>query len=257
VTTPLCCPGCGVVLEPARLRAAGNVCRCGRHFPLDPDGWVALLADPGSWAEHWAELRPGDVLGWSRPRPYRATLEAHLAKGVNEAVRAGRCLLAGRPAWLAVFDFRFVGGTLGVVAGERLARAAERAAAERCPLVVVTASGGARMQEGPWALLQMAKVNAAVAALHDSAVPYVTVLSHPTYGGTAASLALVADLILAEPGASVGFTGPRVIEQATHQRLPANFQTSEFQLEHGQVDMIVPRPELRGAVAGLLGILWR
>jgi acetyl-CoA carboxylase carboxyl transferase beta subunit len=256
LSVPLCCPGCGVVLERGRLDAAGRVCDCGWHLPLHPEAWVDLLTDPGSWDEHWAGLRPRDVLGWSRPKSYRATLEAHLAAGVNEAVRAGSCRIGGHPVWLAVFDFRFVGGTLGAVAGERLARAAERAAGERRPLVVVTSSGGARMQEGSWALLQMAKVNAAVAALHDAAVPHLTVLSHPTFGGTAASLALVADVILAEPGASVGFTGPRVIEQATHQRLPDNFQTAEFQLAHGQVDMIVPRPRLRATIADLLGILW-
>ena len=222
---------------------------------MGADGWIALLSDPGSWHERWEDLRPVDILEWSRPRPYRQTLDAAAARGLNEAVRCGVCSLQGRQVALAVFDFGFIGGTLGMVGGERLARLAELAVADRLPMVVVTSSGGARMQEGLSALLQMAKINAAISELHAARLPYLTVLSHPTYGGTAASLAMQADVNIAEPGAAIGFSGPRVIELATHQRMPAAFQTAEFQLDHGQVDMIVPRPQLRETLTSLRDLL--
>src|SRR5262249_47349287 len=151
---------------------------------MHADAWIAFLADAGSWDEHWADLRPIDVAAWAQPKPYHAILEEAGRRGLNEAVRAGTCRLAGRPTWLAAFDFRFGGGPTGAVAGGRFARAAEQAIRQRAPLVVVTASGGARMQEGVWSLLQMAKVNAAVAALQQAGVPYLSVLSNPTFGGT-------------------------------------------------------------------------
>jgi acetyl-CoA carboxylase carboxyl transferase subunit beta len=244
-----------VVLDARRLQAAAYECGCGHHFAMHAEAWIAFLADAGTWEEHWTDLRPLDVDAWAQPRPYRAVLEDAACRGLNEAVRAGRCQLAGRPTWLAAFDFRFVGGTLGAVAGERFARAAEQAIRQRVPLIVVTASGGARMQEGVWSLLQMAKVNGAVVALQQAGVPYLSVLSNPTYGGTAASLALLGDVNIAEPGAAIGFTGPRIIRQATHQELPPDFQTAEFQMRHGQVDMIVPRHELRATLASLLALL--
>jgi acetyl-CoA carboxylase carboxyl transferase beta subunit len=255
VSLPSCCPGCGLVLDADRLAHDLWVCRCGWHFPQNVEAWCGLLADPGSWREHWTDLRSRDLLRWSNPKSYRTTLDDAEEAGLNEAVRVGSCTISHLPIWLAVFDFRFVGGTLGVVAGERLTRVTERATWERAPLLVVTASGGARMQEGAWALVQMAKVNGAVASLRDAGVPFLTVLTHPTYGGTAASVAFLADIVLAEPGAAIGFTGPRVIQQATQERLPAGFQTAEFQLRHGQVDMVVPRHELRETLAGLLRLL--
>ena len=256
VPLPLCCPACGVVLRVENLARQVYVCDCGRHFPIAADAWIALLADAGTWRERWADLRPRDLLGWSRPTPYRRLLEEAEARGLNEAVRTGTCTIGGRRTWLGIFDFRFVGGTLATVPGERLARTIESASRQRVPLVVVTSSGGARMQEGVRALVQMAKVNAALTALHDSATPYFSILSHPTYGGTAASLALIADVNIAEPGAAIGFTGPRLIRQATHVELPADFQTAEFMLHHGQVDMVVPRTELRARLV-LLHDLFR
>jgi acetyl-CoA carboxylase carboxyl transferase subunit beta len=156
--------------------------------------------------------------------------------------------------WLAAFDFRFVGGTLSIVAGERLARGMEQAASSGLPYVLVAASGGARMQEGVLALMQMAKVNAAVGRLDAAGVPYFSVLTDPTFGGTAASLALLGDINIAEPGAAIGFTGPRVIKQATYADLPPGFQSADFQLARGQIDMVVPRPELRRLLAHLLEI---
>jgi acetyl-CoA carboxylase carboxyl transferase subunit beta len=251
VKLPSCCPGCGIVLDASRLALEAYVCGCGRHFPMHAEAWIGLLADRSTWRERWALVSPPDVPEWSRPRPYRDQLEEAAGAGLNEAVRVGTGQIGRRPAWLAVFDFRFVGGSLGVVAGERLVRTFEHAVCDRVPVVLVTASGGARMQEGPLALMQMARVNGALSMLHDAGLPFFSVLSHPTYGGTAASLALLADVNIAEPGAAIGFTGPRVIEQATHERLPPDFQTAEFQLRRGQVDMIVARTELRATLAAL------
>jgi len=251
VALPNSCPRCSLRLKPIELAPEAYVCRCGHHFPLHADAWISLLPDASSWAEYWTDLWPDQVPEWLQPTPYRVTLEGAAAEGLNEAVRAGTCTIGNRPIWLAVFDFRFVGGTLGTVAGERLARTVEHAVHDRIPMVLVSASGGARMQEGIHALMQMAKVNGALGALSDAAIPYFSILTNPTYGGTAASLALIADINIAEPGAAVGFTGPRVIEQATHACLPADFQTAEFQLRHGQVDMIVRRSELRATLAQL------
>jgi len=245
IALPTNCPGCGVALDRESLRAELYVCDCGHHFPIHAEAWIALLADESTWQEQWADLKPMDFLHWKLPKPYSVTLEEASKEGLNEAVRTGSCCIGGFPVWLGVFDFRFVGGTLSVVAGERLVRGMERARHENLPYVLVTSSGGARMQEGVLALMQMAKVNIAVADLNQAAVPYFSILTHPTYGGTAASMALLGDVNLAEEGAAIGFTGPRVIKQATHMQLPEGFQSADFQLEHGQVDAVVPRSELR------------
>ncbi len=210
------------------------------------------MADRATWKERWGDVRSHDLLNWKVPKPYQATIDQLADEGLNEAVRTGTCTLGGRPIWLAAFDFRFVGGTLSIVAGERLARGMEQAAASGLPYLLVSASGGARMQEGVLALMQMAKVNAAVGRLHSAGVPFFSVLTDPTFGGTAASLALLADINIAEPGAAIGFTGPRVIKQATYADLPAGFQSAEFQLARGQVDMVVLRTELRRLLAHLL-----
>jgi acetyl-CoA carboxylase carboxyl transferase beta subunit len=252
IALPTNCPGCGVGLDATELAAACYVCECGHHFRLHAEAWIALLADAGSWQERWPDVRPHDLLDWRRPKPYEETIEQARSDGLNEAVRTGTAELAGRPVWLGVFDFRFVGGTLSIVAGERLARGLEQAASTRTPYILVTASGGARMQEGVLALMQMAKVNAAVGRLHRAGVAYFSVLTDPTFGGVSASLALMADVNLAEPGASIGFTGARVIKQATYADLPPGFQSADFQLAHGQVDMVVPRTELRPRLAKLL-----
>ena len=248
------CPSCGVGLVPEELREQAYVCDCGHHFRMHADAWVALLADEGTWQERWGDVRPHDLLEWKLPKPYQGTIDQARQEGLNEAVRTGTATLAGRTVWLGVFDFRFVGGTLSIVGGERLARGFEQAAASRTPYVLVAASGGARMQEGVLALMQMAKVNAALGRLQRARVPYFSVLSDPTFGGVSASMALLGDVNLAEPGAAIGFTGARVIKQATYADLPAGFQSAEFQLQYGQVDMVVPRVELRARLAKLLAL---
>jgi acetyl-CoA carboxylase carboxyl transferase beta subunit len=251
------CPGCGVGLVPEELRERCYVCRCGHHFRMHADAWLALLADEGSWTERWGDIRPHDLLQWKVPRPYQEVLDEAREEGLNESVRTGPATLDGRRIFLAIFDFRFVGGSLSIVAGERLTRSFEYAAATATPLVLLVASGGARMQEGILALMQMAKVNAAVGRLHRASVPYLSVLTDPTYGGVPASLALLADVNIAEPGAAIGFTGPRVIKQSTYADLPPGFQSAEFQLRAGQVDMVLPRTELRGMLAHLLELYCR
>ncbi len=244
ILLPTNCPGCGIALQPDELRAHNYVCtECGHHFRLGADVWIPLLADKGSWQERWSDVRSHDLLNWTVPKPYQETVERLLEDGLNEAVRTGTCTLDGKPMWLAAFDFGFVGGTLSIVAGERLARGMEQAASSGTPYVLVSASGGARMQEGVLALMQLAKVNAAVGRLHAAGVPFFSVLTDPTFGGTAASLALLGDINIAEPGAAIGFTGPRVIKQATYADLPPGFQSAEFQLAHGQVDLVRSRTE--------------
>ena len=252
ISMPTNCPGCGVGLDPDEMRTRAYVCACGHHFRLGADAWIALIADQGTWTERWGDVRPHDLLNWKVPKPYEALIEQARAEGLNEAVRTGTCSVAGRSVWLAAFDFRFVGGTLSIVAGERLARGMEQAAQTGLPYILVTASGGARMQEGVLALMQMAKVNAAVGRMHAARVPYFSILTDPTFGGTAASMALLADINIAEPGAAIGFTGARVIQQATYADLPEGFQTAEFQLAHGQVDLVTPRTQLRPLLADLL-----
>src|SRR6266571_2921748 len=252
IPLPTNCPGCGVALDVEALRATAYVCACGHHFRMGADAWIALLADPGSWQERWVDIRPHDLLDWKRPKAYEDLIDSAREEGLNESVRTGTATIGERPTWLAVFDFRFVGGTLSIVAGERLARGLEAAAASGVPYVLVTASGGARMQEGVLALMQLAKVNGAVGRLHASRTGYFSILTDPTFGGVSASLALMADVNIAEPGAAIGFTGARVIKQATYADLPPGFQSAEFQLAHGQVDLVVPRTEMRRRLAHLL-----
>jgi acetyl-CoA carboxylase carboxyl transferase subunit beta len=252
ILLPSNCPGCGIGLDKEYMRAHNYVCDCGHHFRLGADVWIPIIADDGSFHERWGDIRSHDLLNWTVPKRYEAVVDELLAEGLNESVRTGTCTLDGHPIWLAAFDFGFVGGTLSIVAGERLARGMEQAASTRTPYLLVAASGGARMQEGVLALMQMAKVNAAVGVLQDAGVPFFSILTDPTFGGTAASLALLADINIAEPNAAIGFTGPRVIKQATYADLPKGFQSAEFQLAHGQVDMVLPRNELRPMLAHLL-----
>lgn len=254
ILLPSNCPGCGVGLSKPKMRSQNYVCDCGHHFRLGADVWIPIIADEGSWQERWEDIRSHDLLKWTVPKRYEAVVDELLAEGLNESVRTGTCRLDGRSIWLAAFDFGFVGGTLSIVAGERLARGMEAAAATHTPYILISASGGARMQEGVLALMQMAKVNAAVGLLQSAGVPFFSVLTDPTFGGTAASLALLADINIAEPKAAIGFTGPRVIKQATYADLPPGFQSAEFQLAHGQVDLVTSRTELRPLLAQLLAM---
>jgi len=230
-----------------------SVCmRCGHHFRMHASSRVRMLLD-GEFQEIAGSVEPSDPLSWVDKRSYPAKVEAdRLKSGLNEAIVVGTGEIEGKPLALGIMDFSFRGGTMGSVVGERLARLFEHALAHKLPVVLFTASGGARMEEGMLALMQMAKSSAAVKRFTDAGNFYAAVLTDPTTGGVSASFAFQADVIVAESKASIGFAGRRVIEQTIRQRLPENFQTAEFLLEKGQIDMVVPRHELRALLGRLL-----
>ncbi len=252
------CGGCGETVLCESPEARWGVCpHCGHHERIAAEQWVSLLTDAGSFAALDDELRPRDPLGFTDGRSYsdRVALAARKT-GQGEAVLTGRCAIDGRAALLGVFVFGFLGGSMGSVVGERLTRLFERGAAERVPVVVLSSSGGARMQEGVLSLMQMARTVAARERLRAAGVPFISVLLDPTTGGVAASYALLGDVNVAEPKALIGFAGPRVIEQTIRQTLPEGFQRSEFLLAHGMIDAIVERGRMRETLAKLLGLLW-
>ena len=236
-----------------------NVCpKCGHHFRLTVGQRLAISVDRGSWREVMAELAIGDPLGFVDSRPYPARMEqARTRSGRNDAVVVGIGKIENRPVAVGVMDFEFMGGSMGVVVGEKLARLFDLACERRLPVIVFAASGGARMQEGALSLMQMAKVSAAIARLRDARLPYISVLCDPTTGGVAASFAMLGDLNISEPGALIGFAGRRVTEQTANQQLPDDFQRSEFMLAHGMLDAIVPRHQMRFTLARILAMLMR
>ena len=245
------CDECGHTDIKDRFLQALNVCpSCGHHRRIPAQDYIDLLVDEGSWHELDIKLRSGDPLKFEN---YKERLELAVRKaGPLDAVRTGYARLDGMPLDLAVMDFSFMGGSMGSVVGEKIARLTRRSAEKGIPLVIVSTSGGARMQEGMLSLMQMAKTSVEIARLQRAGVPFISVLTNPTTGGVSASFAMQGDVILAEPGAVVGFAGPRVIKQTIGQDLPEGFQTAEFLLEHGMVDAVVSRSELRGAAARLL-----
>jgi acetyl-CoA carboxylase carboxyl transferase subunit beta len=242
------CSSCGEILQSRILKEGLQVCpECGFHFRMSAAERIASLSDDGSFEEEGEELASTDPFDFDDLKPYRARLRAAADQtGVRDAFVYGRARLGGVPYVLGVFEFKFMGGSMGVVVGEKVTRVFELALRHRVPAVIVSSSGGARMQEGILSLMQMAKTTAVQARMREEGIPYISVLADPTTGGVAASFAMLGDLILAEPGALVGFAGPRVIEQTIRQQLPAGFQRSEFLLKHGFVDRIVPRKELAG-----------
>ena len=248
------CDTCGQPIYEKDLRARFNVCpHCEFHYPLSAPERIRLLTDRGSFEEHDVGMAAGDPLGFDG---YMERVEeARERTGLEDAVVSGVAEIGRHSVALAVMDFRFIGGSMGSVVGERVARTIEIASAEGLPLVTVSASGGARMFEGVYSLMQLAKTSVALSRYMDGSWPYVSVLTDPTFGGVTASFATAADVIIAEPGAKVGFAGRRVIEQTTKERLPEGFQTAEFQREHGMVDRIVHRLALKGDLERLLGFL--
>ena len=248
------CPSCGEILYREKLRENWNVCpQCSFHNRLPAAEYVSLLLDADTAVEHDDELRSGDPLGFVDLKPYRERLAAAERKtGQGDALIAASGQLTTIPVQLAVMNFEFIGGSMGSVVGEKIARAGLRALEAAEPFIIVSASGGARMMEGIFSLMQMAKTSAVLAQLHEAGLPYISVLTDPTTGGVTASYAMLGDANLAEPGALIGFAGPRVIEQTIKQELPEGFQTSEFLLEHGMLDDIVDRRQLKAEIARLL-----
>jgi len=248
------CPSCNEILYAEKLAQNLSVCpSCGHHFRIPAERYVDILLDPGTFRESDGHLRSADPLGFVDLKPYPeriAAAEKEVPTG--EAVLTGAGLMQGMPVALAVMDFRFIGGSMGSVVGEKITRLGRHALDARMPLVIVSASGGARMMEGTLSLMQLAKTSMVLAGLHEAGVPYVSILTDPTTGGVTASFAMLGDANLAEPGALVGFAGPRVIEETIKQELPEGFQRAEFLLSHGMVDQVVPRGELRARVALLL-----
>jgi acetyl-CoA carboxylase carboxyl transferase subunit beta len=247
------CAGCGEILYRERLAQNLHVCpTCGHHLRIPAEQYIELLTDERSFEEIDTGLRATDPLSFRDLKAYPDRIAAAEAKGRSEAVISGVGKLEGLTVVLAVMDFSYIGGSMGSVVGEKIARAGQLALKRRLPLIVVSASGGARMQEGIYSLMQMAKTSAVLSQLHEAGLPFFSILTHPTTGGVTASYAMLGDVNLAEPGALIGFAGPRVIEETIKQELPAGFQRSEFLLEHGMVDRVVDRRELKATVALLL-----
>ncbi len=245
------CDSCRATIWKKDLEANEMVCpKCAFHFKIDARGRLNLLFDGEHWEEFDASLRSTNALEFVDQRSYRERLEtAEAATGLKDAVICAEGKIKGRPAVAAVMEYRFIGGSMGAVVGEKITRAIERAHEKQQPLIVVSASGGARMMEGAVSLMQMAKISSTLVKLVQARLPYVSVLTDPTTGGVTASYAMLGDLNIAEPGALIGFAGPRVIEQTIRQKLPKGFQTSEFLLEHGMLDAVVPRPDMKDFLA--------
>jgi len=248
------CPDCGAMIHNLELQQNAQVCpHCSHHFLLDSGARILMLADPGSFEEIDADLVSANPLGFQGYTEKIAILRDKT--GLNDAVVSGRLTIGGHKAMIAVMDFKFFAGSMGSVVGEKITRAIEAAIAEKRAMIIVSASSGARMQEGMLSLMQMAKTCGALALLSEAGLPYISLMTHPTTGGVTASFATIGDINLAEPKCMIGFAGPRVVRETTHQNLPPGFQTAEFMLDHGLIDAIVPRTKTRDKLVTLLGYL--
>ncbi len=245
------CPECSSVIHEVDMKQRFRVCHnCDHHFTMTSDERIEMLVDPGSFEEIDARLESVDALGFN---DYVKKVKGYQDKtGLKDAVVCGRATIVGNPVTLSVMDFRFLGASMGSVVGEKITRAIELATEERRGAIVVCASGGARMHEGILSLMQMAKTSGALARHAQAGLPYIPILTHPTTGGVTASFATLGDVIIAEPKCMIGFAGPRVVKETTHQDLPKGFQTAEFMMEHGLVDIIVTRADLRDRLGRLL-----
>lgn len=254
------CTDCGEVMETKTLEDNHYICvECNHHFRMSARERIDHLTKGASFEEYGQDLRSSDPLEFEDLKPYKERLEGTIKKmGANDAYVCGKSLIGGLPVHIGAFEFKFMGGSMGSVVGEKITMQLERALADKTPAVVVSASGGARMQESILSLMQMAKTSAYVMEMRKAGLPFVSILTDPTTGGVAASFAMLGDVILAEPKALIGFAGPRVIEQTIRQKLPEGFQTSEFLLQQGFIDQVVPREKLPDTVASLLSMLqWK
>lgn len=248
------CPSCGEVIHELSLKQRLRVCpKCEHHFTLNSSDRIASLVDEDTFRETAESLDSVNALEF---KDYKEKVVKYQAiTGLREAVVTGHAKIGGHPSVLGVMDFRFLGASMGSVVGEKLTRAIEEATATKSAVIIFSASGGARMHEGILSLMQMAKTSGALAQHSQAGLPFISVLTHPTTGGVTASFATLGDIIVAEPGCMIGFAGPRVVKETTHQELPPGFQTAEFMMKHGLVDMIVPRGDMRTRLIGLLNYL--
>jgi acetyl-CoA carboxylase carboxyl transferase subunit beta len=248
------CDGCKEIIWKKDLEQTQNVCgKCGYHFRLDARARLAMLFDDGRYEEFDADLASSDPLEFVDQKSYKDRLRSmQAATSLKDALISAAGTLQGRPVNICAMEPKFIGGSMGAVMGEKITRSIERSIDRHCPLIVVSASGGARMQEGAVSLMQMAKISAALMRLDEAQIPYISVLTDPTTGGVTASLAMLGDLNIGEPGALIGFAGPRVIEQTIRQKLPEGFQRSEFLLKHGMLDAVVKRSEMKAWIATAL-----
>ena len=248
------CDGCRQIIWKKDLEDNLNVCtKCNQHFRIDARTRLAILYDNADWEESETDIASTDPLGFADIKAYKDRLrKAQADTGLKDAIINSRGLIDGRPAIISCMEYSFIGGSMGAVVGEAITRAIEYGLEEQKPVVIISASGGARMMEGVVSLMQMAKISAALARLDDAGIPYISVLTDPTTGGVTASYAMLGDLNIAEPGALIGFAGPRVIEQTIRQKLPEGFQRSEFLLEHGFLDAVVHRKEMKSYLSRAL-----
>ena len=251
------CDGCGEIIHRKQLEQQMYTCvKCNYHFRIGSKEYIALLTDEGTFRELDRKMRSVDPLSFTDTKAYRDRVKDTIRKtGLNDAVRTGTGKINGIPSVVGVMDFGFIGGSMGSVVGEKVARAIGKAIKSKIPLIIVSSSGGARMMEGALSLMQLAKTSARIAQLSDAGIPYISVLTDPTTGGVTASYAMLGDIHIAEPGALIGFAGPRVIKQTIGKDLPPGFQRSEFQLEHGFVDLVVHRKDMKETVAKLLSYM--
>ena len=251
------CDGCRQIIWKKDLDDNHSVCpKCEYHFRIDAPSRLSLLLDEGSIELHDESLASTDPLNFTDTRPYKARLEkSRNQTRLQDAIINATGTMNGRPVVVSAMEYSFIGGSMGAVVGEAITRAIERACQQRKPAIVVSASGGARMMEGVVSLMQMAKISAALARLDDAKLPYISILTDPTTGGVTASYAMLGDLNIAEPGALIGFAGPRVIEQTIRQKLPEGFQTSEFLLQHGMLDAVVHRKEMKNYISRALDFM--
>jgi len=253
------CSNCGEVIISKEIEKNLNVCpKCSQHFRISARQRLDLLLDNGSFIEHDHDMVSVDFLEFKDSKSYQDRINAAVAKGGSkDAIICGEGEIEGTPVQMSVFDFSFMGGSMGSVVGEKITRAIERALEKHTPLIIVSASGGARMQESILSLMQMAKTSAALAKLREAGLPFISVLTDPTTGGVTASFAMLGDINLSEPKALIGFAGPRVIEQTIRQKLPEGFQRAEYLLDHGMVDLIVERKDMRQTLSKILKMLYR
>ncbi|MBI3873516.1 MAG: acetyl-CoA carboxylase carboxyltransferase subunit beta [Arcobacter sp.] len=250
------CPSCESMLFFKEVEHLNHICpKCNFHMRIGANKRIQLLADENSFVEHDSELHPNDPLKFVDSKPYQKRLdEAYAATGKTSSIISGSCEIFGTPVELVIFDFAFLGGSLGSVEGEKIVRACNRAMEKNHGVIIVSASGGARMQESTYALMQMAKTSAALRKLDQSGLPFISLLTDPTFGGVSASFAFLGDILIAEPGALIGFAGARVIKQTIGKDLPEGFQKAEFLLEHGSIDMVVDRSNMKKTIGDLLKI---